>query len=205
MGKERPCDLGLTFGDVLLAPGYSDVIPSDTNVDSKFSKNINLFLPIVSSAMDTVTEDDMAIAVVQLLAAVALLYFGSQRLVGAVDVLSANIGMSPLGLALIIVPAATAIPETASALIWGYRGKDTLCLGSLVGEKILYSTFYPGLGLLLTSWVLDIHAYTSVAATTIISLILLYYIYKRAVPWYALCFGILFFISYSIMIFAFRI
>jgi IMP dehydrogenase len=63
LGKERPCDLGLTFGDVLLAPGYSDVIPSDTNIDSKFSRNINLFLPIVSSAMDTVTEDDMAIAV----------------------------------------------------------------------------------------------------------------------------------------------
>ncbi len=63
MGKERPCNLGLTFGDVLLEPGYSDVIPSDTNIDSRFSKNINLFLPIVSSAMDTVTEDDMAIAV----------------------------------------------------------------------------------------------------------------------------------------------
>ena len=63
MGKERPCDLGLTFGDVLLAPGYSDVVPSDTNIDSKFSRNIDLFLPIVSSAMDTVTEDDMAIAV----------------------------------------------------------------------------------------------------------------------------------------------
>jgi IMP dehydrogenase len=63
LGKERPCNLGLTFGDVLLEPGYSNVIPSDTNVDSRFSKNINLFLPIVSSAMDTVTEDDMAIAV----------------------------------------------------------------------------------------------------------------------------------------------
>jgi len=63
LGKERPCNLGLTFGDVLLEPGYSDVIPSETNVDSRFSKNINLFLPIVSSAMDTVTEDDMAIAV----------------------------------------------------------------------------------------------------------------------------------------------
>jgi IMP dehydrogenase len=63
LGKERPCNLGLTFGDVLLAPGYSDVIPSETNIDSKFSKHIDLFLPIVSSAMDTVTEDDMAIAV----------------------------------------------------------------------------------------------------------------------------------------------
>jgi IMP dehydrogenase len=63
LGKEKPFDLGLTFGDVLLEPGYSEVIPSDTEISSKFSRNISLFLPIVSSAMDTVTEDEMAIAV----------------------------------------------------------------------------------------------------------------------------------------------
>ncbi len=63
MGQERPFDLGLTFGDVLLAPGYSEVIPGDTEISSKFSRHINLPLPIVSSAMDTVTEEEMAIAV----------------------------------------------------------------------------------------------------------------------------------------------
>jgi cation:H+ antiporter len=161
--------------------------------------------PYLCKVTSRLVRNDMAIAVVQLLGAVALLYFGSERLVGAVDVLARNTGMSPLGLALIVVPAATAIPETASALIWGYRGKDTLSLGSLVGEKILYSSLYPGLGLLLTSWVLDIHAYISVLATTVISLILLFYISKQKVPWYALCFGLLFFAGYAIMIFAFRI
>ena len=143
--------------------------------------------------------------VVQLLIAVILLYIGSHEMVSSVDKLARLIGISALGLALIIIPAATAIPETASALIWGYRGKDTLSIGSLVGEKILYSTFYPGLGLLLTSWELDIHAYLSVIATTVISLILLYYIVKQRVPWYALCFGLFFFIGYAVMVFIFHI
>jgi IMP dehydrogenase len=61
--KERPFNLGLTFADVLLEPGYSEVIPSETDIKSKFSRNIGLLLPIVSSAMDTVTEEEMAIAV----------------------------------------------------------------------------------------------------------------------------------------------
>jgi IMP dehydrogenase len=63
LGKNRSFDLGLTFGDVLLAPGYSDVIPSDTDINSRFSRRISLPLPIVSSAMDTVTEEKMAIAI----------------------------------------------------------------------------------------------------------------------------------------------
>jgi len=147
----------------------------------------------------------MAGAVTQLVTAILLLYIGSSKLVELVDILSKGIGISPMGLALIIVPAATAIPETASALIWGYRGKDTLSIGSLVGEKILYSTFYPAMGLFLTSWTLDVHAYSSVIATTIISLILLYYIAKQRIPWYGLCFGLVFFVLYAVMIFVFRI
>jgi cation:H+ antiporter len=143
--------------------------------------------------------------IIQLIAAAILLYMGSHVMVLAVDMLAKSIGISAMGLALIIVPATTAIPETTSALIWGYRGKDTLSVGSLVGEKILYSTFYPGLGLLLTSWHLDVHAYLSVLATTIVSLILLYYIIKQRIPWYGLCFGLFFFVAYTIMIFVYHI
>ena len=142
--------------------------------------------------------------IIQLLCSLMLLYIGSERLVESVKELALHTGISEMGLALVIVPAATAIPETASALIWGYRGKDTLSLGALVGEKILYSTFYPGLGLLLTSWVLDNHAYMSVVATTVISLILLYYIAKQRVPVHALCFGLIFFIGYVILVFVFH-
>lgn len=139
---------------------------------------------------------------VQLIVAILLLYIGSHQMVSSVDSMARSMGLSAMGLALIIIPAATAVPETASALIWGYRGRDTLSIGALVGEKILYSTFYPGLGLLLTSWVLDLHAYFSVAVTTIVSLILLYYIVRRRIPWYGLCFGLFFFIAYAVVVFA---
>ena len=54
--------LGLTYDDVLLVPSYSEVLPREVNIQSKFSRNIPLNVPIVSAAMDTVTESQMAIA-----------------------------------------------------------------------------------------------------------------------------------------------
>ena len=54
---------GLTYDDVLLVPAYSKVLPRDVNITSKFSKNIPLNTPIVSAAMDTVSESAMAIAI----------------------------------------------------------------------------------------------------------------------------------------------
>ena len=54
---------GLTFDDVLLIPEYSEVLPRDVDVSTQFSKNIRLNIPIVSAAMDTVTETELAIAI----------------------------------------------------------------------------------------------------------------------------------------------
>ncbi|MGV6828487.1 MAG: IMP dehydrogenase [Flavobacteriales bacterium] len=56
---------GLTYDDVLLIPAFSDVLPREVEISSKFSKNINLNTPIVSAAMDTVTESAMAMAMAQ--------------------------------------------------------------------------------------------------------------------------------------------
>ena len=56
---------GLTYDDVLLIPNYSQVLPREVSIKSKFSKNITLNVPIVSAAMDTVTESAMAIAMAQ--------------------------------------------------------------------------------------------------------------------------------------------
>lgn len=59
---ERLTEEALTFDDVLLIPAFSDVLPRNVNVKTKFSRNISLNMPIISAAMDTVTESAMAIA-----------------------------------------------------------------------------------------------------------------------------------------------
>ncbi|WP_044398904.1 IMP dehydrogenase [Lacinutrix sp. Hel_I_90] len=53
---------GLTYDDVLLVPAFSEVLPREVNIQSKFTRNITINVPIVSAAMDTVTESQMAIA-----------------------------------------------------------------------------------------------------------------------------------------------
>ncbi len=53
---------GLTYDDVLLVPAYSEILPREVNIQSRFTRNITLNVPIISAAMDTVTESKMAIA-----------------------------------------------------------------------------------------------------------------------------------------------
>ena len=57
--------LGLTFDDVLLVPAASEILPSETNVTTRLTREISLSIPVLSSAMDTVTEADMAIVMAQ--------------------------------------------------------------------------------------------------------------------------------------------
>ena len=54
---------GLTFDDVLLIPAYSEVLPKTVELKTRFSRNIELNVPFVTAAMDTVTESQMAIAI----------------------------------------------------------------------------------------------------------------------------------------------
>lgn len=56
---------GLTYDDVLLVPAYSEVLPRDVQLKSKITRNIEVNTPIVSAAMDTVTEAKLAIAIAQ--------------------------------------------------------------------------------------------------------------------------------------------
>jgi len=56
---------GLTYDDVLLVPAYSEVLPRDVQLKSSFTRNIQVNTPIISAAMDTVTEAKLAIAIAQ--------------------------------------------------------------------------------------------------------------------------------------------
>ena len=55
----------LTFDDILLVPAFSEVLPKDTSLATRFTRNIELGLPLVSAAMDTVTEARLAITIAQ--------------------------------------------------------------------------------------------------------------------------------------------
>ena len=61
-----PIKEALTYDDVLLTPNYSEILPSETKIETKLSKNLSLKIPIISSAMDTVTESSMAIEIAKL-------------------------------------------------------------------------------------------------------------------------------------------
>jgi len=56
---------GLTYDDVLLVPAYSEILPREVNIQTRFTRNITINVPIVSAAMDTVTESRLAIAMAQ--------------------------------------------------------------------------------------------------------------------------------------------
>ena len=58
-------DEALTFDDVLIRPGYSSILPRDVNTNTYFSREIKINIPLVSAAMDTVTEAKLAIAIAQ--------------------------------------------------------------------------------------------------------------------------------------------
>ena len=63
--QDRIAGEGITFDDVLLLPGYSEILGSDVDVTTRLTRRVGLKVPIVSAAMDTVTESALAIALAQ--------------------------------------------------------------------------------------------------------------------------------------------
>src|SRR5580704_5801959 len=63
--QDRISSKGFTFDDLLLEPGFSDIVPKDVDVKTQLTRNVKINITIVSSPMDTVTESELAIALAQ--------------------------------------------------------------------------------------------------------------------------------------------
>ncbi len=90
--------------------------------------------------------------VIQMLLGLALLVLGAKGFVHSVEHASGVLGISPLLLALLIVPIATELPEKVNSILWLRRGKDTLAFGNITGAMVFQGSLLPALGLVLTPW-----------------------------------------------------
>jgi len=138
----------------------------------------------------------LASSFLQLTVAVLMIMLGARLMVPTIDIASRQLSMSPIALSILVVPVATVLPESITAIIWAYRGKDTLAVAALVGEKALYSTIYPGLGLVVTSWEIGIEGIISVAIVEAASLIILYHVYRGRLTWDVAAIGLASYASY---------
>ncbi|MEM3190742.1 MAG: sodium:calcium antiporter [Candidatus Parvarchaeota archaeon] len=142
-----------------------------------------------------------AAALTQLIISSITLYLGGNLMISSISNLSRDLSINPLSFSIIIIPLGTAIPETMTAIIWSFKGKDTLAISSLVGEKILYSTIYPAIGILTTTWILNYLAYTSILITTAVSLILWQFTRRGYLPKPVLAAGLPMFVLFIILLY----
>nr|KJR72756.1 MAG: sodium:proton exchanger [Vulcanisaeta sp. AZ3] len=136
---------------------------------------------------------------IQLVVSTVLIFIGSKYLVDGVVGTARYLGIDALTISIILIPIATVIPESITALIWTYRGRDTEAVAALIGEKVLYSTVYPALGLILTQWSLNIDAVVSVTVTEVVSLVVLYHVLKGRITWDVGVLGLVGYISYLLI------
>ncbi len=134
--------------------------------------------------------------VIQLAASVTMLYLGSRVMVWNIIELSRLLLKDVMALSIIVIPTATVLPESVTAAIWTLRGRDTLAVSALVGEKVLYSTIYPALMLLSTSWSLNIDAVLCVLVVEAVSAAMLYHVYRGRLTWDVSVIGLIGYASY---------
>lgn len=91
----------------------------------------------------------------QAAAAIAAIYLGAEWMVGGIKALGDALGLNELALSVVVVPIATVIPESVVGLVFIAKGRDDEGVGVVVGEKALYSTFYPGLAMALGVYTLE--------------------------------------------------
>ena len=110
----------------------------------------------------------LRLVVVQVVVALAAIVFGATLFVGAIDRLTASLGLDPTLLALLIAPMATELPEAVNGIIWIRRGKDGLALGNITGAMVFQAAVPTSIALVFapSHWLIDgatIFAFASTA------------------------------------------
>ncbi|GAB6945327.1 sodium:calcium antiporter [Vulcanisaeta sp. JCM 14467] len=136
----------------------------------------------------------------QLGISVVLLFIGSNAMVEGIIDLSRSLTLDVMGLSIIIIPTATVLPESITAVIWTWRERDTMAVAALIGEKVLYSTVYPALALLTTRWLLSIEAIIGVIVVEVVSAIMLYHVIKGRLTWDVAVIGLAGYLVYILVL-----
>ncbi len=139
----------------------------------------------VAGASKSVTDEGTpgtALILAQLFLGLGGIIFGAIIFVDQVESLAAAAGISATILALIIAPIATELPEKFNSVIWVREGKDTYAIGNITGAMVFQSCFPVTIGVLLTSWHLDLSSSTDVlmAASIFIALLSASIMFLRA-------------------------
>ncbi|MDQ3862547.1 MAG: sodium:calcium antiporter, partial [Actinomycetota bacterium] len=116
----------------------------------------------------------------QLIGTVAVMGFGAHLFVGAVEHLSASVGI-PAGLiSLVLAPLATELPEKFNSVVWLRDSKDTLALGNITGAMVFQSTIPVSVGVLFTPWQLDFLSALAAILAIVSSLVFLVFLLRKA-------------------------
>jgi cation:H+ antiporter len=113
--------------------------------------------PLRLRRLGPVGHPSLQLVVLQVIVSVAAIVLGATLFVGAIERLTASLGLDPTLLALIIAPMATELPEAVNGVLWARRGKDGLALGNITGAMVFQATVPTVVGLVFASshWVIS--------------------------------------------------
>lgn len=112
-----------------------------------------------------------SVTLLKLVAGFILLIYGSHIMVNAINSLSLTYRISAELFSILIIPIGTIAPETMNSIIWAFKGKIDLAIGAIIGEEMLFATFYPALGIVFTTWDITIHGILAILFSSIFSFI----------------------------------
>ncbi len=143
----------------------------------------------------------IVVTALQGVAGLGLLIYGAKIFVNAIEHASTLFGMSPLLLALLVVPIATELPEQVNSLFWIRRGKDTLAFGNITGAMVFQGSLLPALGLTITPWVANGEILGGIVATGLAGLWLFVIARSRQIKvWQIALNGLLYFGYVALML-----